>query len=276
MRLLRWFASVSALASIGIAVGWLWADAKTVSDVATGSPEATMTSSIASAQAQPATPLVALPAGDRHQAQPTSPPAVPEPPPVAAQSAVPTPAPKSLPTPAPPAPLEGAQPHTTTLYVGVVPETAGAPAQKASAPSTTSTEQRQAAQADTLAVLPRVPSYGLQTRVDERRDELRRQSDARLDAYRGLHPRMPPWFAAYDDTLERYRDARRYQFRRQRDLGRQRHANWMDAICPWSKPQRDWSAKRSYDRQMEQLDRRAYRDAFVYRPPQDFARPMRW
>jgi hypothetical protein len=121
-----------------------------------------------------------------------------------------------------------------------------------------------------------VAPYGLQALVDERRDLLRKRRSARLDSYGSPSRYMPPWFAAYDDSVERYRDARRSMYRRQRDLGRQRHGSWMDAICPWSKPQRTWSAQRSYLRQMEQLDLQEHRNAFMNWPPPGFTGPAGW
>lgn len=275
MRLPKWFVSISVLASIGIAVGWLWAGDKIGADVTSGSPETTAEPAVAPVQYQAPTPYAVDPAPDLSQAQTTAPPAVSGPPPVAVQieSPVQTANPPQIPAPSAPA---GIQSQTATPGPGSPPEQAAEPPLEVFAPLAAIPEPAQTAQAEAPIVNPLVPPYRLQTLVDERRDQLRRQRDARLDAYRGPRRHMPPWFAAYDDSVERYRDARRSRFRRQRDLGRQRHTSWMDAVCPWSKPRRDRSARRSYQRQMEQLDRRTYRDAFIDRPMYGFSEPGGW
>ena len=125
-------------------------------------------------------------------------------------------------------------------------------------------------------VLPVLPPRSLQTLVDERRDLLRQRRNATLDAYSGRGASMPPWMAAYDDAVERYRDAMRLSYRQRRDYNMARHDRWMDAMCPWSKPQRDWSRQRSVRMQMEQLDRRAARDAWWYGEPAAIAGSAPW
>lgn len=240
MRLPKWFVSISVLATIGIAVGWLWVGDEIASGVAADSPE--------SAEPTPTAVQVLLPAPA------ASPPQVP-----------------GLPTVE-----EGVQPGKYAPDLGSNPEQAVSLPAETAAPPIAATDQEGSAREGAPAVNPPLAPRGPQTPVDERRDQLLRQRDARLDAYRGPGRQMPPWFAPYNDAAERYRDARRSQYRGQRDLGRQRHASWMDAICPWTKPGRDWSAQHSYQRQMEQLDRRAYRDADRYRPPYGFPGPRGW
>lgn len=129
------------------------------------------------------------------------------------------------------------------------------------------------AQADALVFAPPLPPRSLQTLVDERRDQLRAERNAWLDAY--MPGAMPPWFADYNAEVERYRDAQRALWRQRRDYDRLRHESWMDAICPWSKPQRDWSKQRSFETQMRQLDRREAREAYRY-APHGFGAPPRW
>jgi hypothetical protein len=111
--------------------------------------------------------------------------------------------------------------------------------------------------------------------VDERREQIRAERRAAMDAWRGPGM-MPGWFPAYDAAVERYRDGLRAAWRERRDYDQLRHDGWMDALCPWSKPQRAWSKARSYLMQMEQLDRQEARDAWRYGQPYAFGGPMPW
>jgi hypothetical protein len=115
--------------------------------------------------------------------------------------------------------------------------------------------------------LPPAPPPSLQTLVDERRDQLREQREARFDAFRPDYMYWSPGMAYYDRTMDLYRDARRQLHRRQRDYARQYFDGWMDALCPWSKPQRDWTQTRSFLMQQEQLDRQEMRDAWLASRP---------
>lgn len=127
----------------------------------------------------------------------------------------------------------------------------------------------------TVALVPPGPPRTLQSLVDERRDQLRAQRRAMLDAWRGPGM-MPAWFPAYDAAVERYRDALHAAWRERRDFDQLRHDRWMDALSPWSRSQRDWSRQRSYLMQMEQLDRQQARDAWLYRQPYAFGGPLPW
>lgn len=69
------------------------------------------------------------------------------------------------------------------------------------------------------------------------------------------------WYPPYDDAVERYRDAQRSMYLRQRDLDHRRQESWMDSICPLPKRQPAWPAQGRYPRQIEGLDQ-WYRDAF--------------
>lgn len=128
--------------------------------------------------------------------------------------------------------------------------------------------------ADALHFLPPAPPPSPQTLVDERRHLLRQRREAMFDAYGARYGYMPPWRSPYDDHMERYRDAMRLAYRRQRDASRGQHNGWLDAMCPWSKPQRNWSAQRSYLMQMEQLNRREAWDAYL--PYTAIGRPIPW
>ena len=117
------------------------------------------------------------------------------------------------------------------------------------------------------------PPRSLQTLVDERRDLQRERRNTLFDAYSGRHVWMPMGLAAYDQAMDRYHDALRRFQREQRDAAQLQHDAWMDAMCPWSTPQRDWSRQRSFLRQMEQLDRQAWRGAYLYGAPFALAGP---
>jgi len=272
MRLPKWFVSISVLATIGVAVGWLWDSDEIASGVAVDSPESAAAPTVAPVQDQISPPANALPAPDLLQTRPTALPSAPEPTPTAAKVVVPAPAASPPQVPALPTAEARAQPRNYTLDLGSNPEPAAPSPAETPAPPTAVTDQEGAARAGAPAVTPPLRPQSLQTLVDERRDQLRRQSDA----YRGPRRQIPPWFARYNDEAERYQDARRSQYRRQRDLGRQRHARWTDAICPWTKPRRDRSARHSYQRQMEQLNRRAYREAYRYQSPYGYPGPGGW
>jgi hypothetical protein len=125
-------------------------------------------------------------------------------------------------------------------------------------------------------MLPAAPPPSLQTLVDERRDQLRERREAQFDAMSARYAYMSPWMATYDRTMDVYRDAMRQLHRRQRDYSQLHHDTWMDAMCPWSKPQRDWSRRRSYLTQMEQLDRQEAWNAWLAARPYGFAGPIPW
>ena len=159
-------------------------------------------------------------------------------------------------------------------------EVATAPEEVAMAPADVAepgvVPEEQGAGEGAPVVLPVPPPRSLQTLVDERRDLLRQRRNAMFDAYSAGGAYMPPWMTAYDDAVERYRNAMRLTYRQRRDYNMARHDSWMDAMCPWSKPQRDWSRERSVRMQMEQLDRRAARDAWWYGQPAAIAGSAPW
>jgi hypothetical protein len=186
----------------------------------------------------------------------------------------PEPAPVSTQVPAAePAPVSAAIAEAQAEVATAPEDVAMAPAEAAE-PEVAPEEQ--GAGKDALVVLPVPPPRSLQTLVDERRDLLRQRRNAMFDAYSGRGAYMPSWMAAYDDAVERYRDAMRLTYRQRRDYNMARHESWMDAMCPWSKPQRDWSRQRSVRMQMEQLDRRAARDAWWYGEPAAIAGSAPW
>jgi thiosulfate/3-mercaptopyruvate sulfurtransferase len=120
------------------------------------------------------------------------------------------------------------------------------------------------------------PPRSVQNLIDERRDLQRQRRRERFDAYAGRPASLPIGLAAYDDAVERYRDGLRQMHRQRRDYDRWRHDSWMDALCPWSKPQREWTRQRSYLMQLEQLDRQEWWDAHRYGTPVPFTGPARW
>jgi thiosulfate/3-mercaptopyruvate sulfurtransferase len=120
------------------------------------------------------------------------------------------------------------------------------------------------------------PPRSLQTLADERRDLQRERRNALFDGYSVRHVWMPMGFAAQGQVRDRHEDRLRRFHREQRDAVQLQHDAWMDAMCPWSTPQRDWSRQRSFLRQMEQLDRQAWRDAYLYGAPFALAGPYPW
>ncbi len=166
-----------------------------------------------------------------------------------------------------PAPTAG-QPEAAGVATGVQSESPSTAESEPAAAEPQPTAPEQGSQAGAAAqILVPSPPPSLQTLVDERRDMLRKRREAMLDAYGGRHAYMPPWLVGYDNAVEQYREAMRRLYREQRDYSRMRHNSWMDAMCPWSKPQRDWSERRSYQTQMDQLDRREYWDSYLYGRP---------
>jgi hypothetical protein len=123
-------------------------------------------------------------------------------------------------------------------------------------------------------VLPPAPPPSLQTLLDQRRDRIRERRAAMFDAYDRRDASMPPGWAAYADGMDRYRDAMRALYRQRRDHSRQHHNSWMDAFCPWSRPQRERSDLRSYLTQRDWLDWQERRDAFTYGQPWGFGAPL--
>jgi hypothetical protein len=162
---------------------------------------------------------------------------------------------------------------TATAGDTPAPTTAAQPAEK-SQPAASGEEKQDSATVP-IAV-PASPPPSLQTLVDERRDQLRARREAMFDAYSGRYGYMPPWLAQYDAAMDQYRDAMRRLYRQQRDYSRMRHNSWMDAMCPWSRAQRDWSEQRSYLTQMDQLDRQQYWDSYLYRRPFGAFGPIPW
>lgn len=196
------------------------------------------------ATAGPAKPTAAVPAGEG-AAQP--------------MATVPAPEGAEQPTAAAPVPEAGEQP----VVEAQAPDTASLPAavEQSSASADDQAEKQGAVPKLSLPVPPR----SLQTIVDERRDLLRKRRSSQMDAYsRGY---MPPGYSAYYDAVERQRDAMRMMYRWQRDYDRLQHDSWMDAMCPWSKPQRDWVRQRSFQTQMEQLDWQERWRPYPYRQP---------
>ena len=119
---------------------------------------------------------------------------------------------------------------------------------------------------------PPVAPPSLQTLVDQRRDMIRKRREAMYGGY-GY---MPPGWADYRFGMDRYRDAMRALYRQQRDYSRQHHRSWLDAFCPWSKPERDWNEMRGYATQMDQLDWQEYRNAYPYGRPWGYGAPIPW
>jgi hypothetical protein len=149
-------------------------------------------------------------------------------------------------------------------------------AQTAEEPRPAAPGEEQQSSATAPTVVPTSPPRSLQTLVDERRDQLRKRREAMFDAYSRRYAYMPPWLARYDTAMDQYRDAMRRLYRQQRDYSRMRHNSWMDAMCPWSRPQRDWSEQRSYLTQMDQLDRQEHWDRYLYRRPFGAFGPIPW
>ena len=150
------------------------------------------------------------------------------------------------------------------------PKTAGAEVSPPAAPAKPQTPQ------PSPGLLPPAPPASLQTLVDQRRDRVRQQREAMLDAYGWRDDALAPGWAAYRDDMERYRDAMRALYRAQRDYSRQHHNEWMDAFCPWSRPQRDWNELRSYQNQMDWLDWQERRNASLYGQPWGYGPGMPW
>jgi hypothetical protein len=193
-------------------------------------------------------------------------------PPAAAQVAVPQAAPA-------PAEIAAENAQADALAPAEIPPEdaqAAAPAdQPAAAAEPAEAEQAQGPSTSVVELLPPGPPRTLQSLVDERRDQIRAQQRAMLDAWRGPGA-MPAWFPAYDAAVERHRQDLRSAWRQRRDFDQVRHDGWMDAICPWSKPQRNSSRQRSYLMQMEQLDRQEARNASLYGAPPAFGGPIPW
>lgn len=158
---------------------------------------------------------------------------------------------------------------------GMHPEALGEPAGKPEVSATTD-EILEAAPPSRL--LPAAPPPSLQTRIDERRDQHRRQREALFGAARARYPYtppyMPPWMATYDRSRSLYRDGMRQSFRRQRDDSTRHRDSWMDAMCPWSKPQRNQSWMRNDRTRMDPLDRQQVRDAWPATRPYLFGGPV--
>jgi hypothetical protein len=143
----------------------------------------------------------------------------------------------------------------------------------ATEPSVTAETSAPAAEA-VPGLLPPAPPPSLQTLLDQRRDRIRERREAMFDAYDRRDASMPPGWAAYADGRDRYRDAMRALYRQRRDHSRQHHNSWMDAFCPWSRPQRERSDLRSYLTQRDRLDRQERRGAFTYGQPRGFGAPI--
>ncbi len=158
----------------------------------------------------------------------------------------------------------GAAHRVTALAYG---GEAQAPAQASSEPA--AREAATEGAEGTLQGFFLAPPPSLQTLVDERRNAL-------FDAYSERTAWLPIGLAAHDQAIERHQDALRRLHREQRDAAQLQHDAWMDAMCPWSKPQRDWSRQRSFLRQMGQLDRQEWRDAHRYGAPFALAGPYPW
>lgn len=198
--------------------------------------------------------------------------------PVAAQA---NPAPADLAAPQAPAAMPAPIPVAAQMPVMEAPAAAemlAAPQIEGATVEFAVTEGAEAtsaeAQTDASFFSPPLPPRSLQSLVDERRDQLRAERSAALGA--DTPGAMPPWFADYNAGVARYRDAMRSFWRQRRDYDQLRHDSWMDAICPWSKPQRDWSRQRSFATQMRQLDRREAMEAYRFAPPSRFGAPPRW
>ena len=143
----------------------------------------------------------------------------------------------------------------------------------AAEPSVTAETSAPAADA-VPGLLPPVPPASLQTLLDQRRDRIRERREAMFDASGWRDASMPPDWAAYADGMDRYRDASRALYRQRRDYSRQHHNSWMDAFCPWSRPQRERSDRRRYLAQRDRLDWQERRDAFTYGQPWGFGAPL--
>jgi hypothetical protein len=125
-------------------------------------------------------------------------------------------------------------------------------------------------------LVPAPPPPSLQTLVDERRDQLRERHRAMFETMRARSGYLYPWMTEHDRTMDGYRDTMRRLYRQQRDYSQRRHDTLMDAMCPWSKPQRDRFRVRSYLSQMEQLDRREAWSARMGGWPYALSGPLPW
>jgi hypothetical protein len=148
---------------------------------------------------------------------------------------------------------------------------ASPPAMRQPAATEPSVTAETSAPADAVpGLLPPAPPPSLQALLDQRRDRIRERREAMFGTSGWRDASMPPGWAAYADGMDRYRDAMRSLYRQRRDYSRQRHNSWMDAFCPWSRPQRERSDLRSYLIQRDRLDRQERRDAFTSGQPRGF------
>ena len=110
---------------------------------------------------------------------------------------------------------------------------------------------------------PIAPSQ-LQSLVDERREQLRKQRRALLDARRAPPAYSSSWRSDHEEAMNRYREATRAFHRMQRDRARLQRDIWWNTQPPWSRSLRDRAALRSYWIQMQQLGRQEQRDQYLY------------
>lgn len=149
-------------------------------------------------------------------------------------------------------------------------------AEPATEPEVAAVDEEGAQTTGSQVRLPAVPPPTLQDLIDQRRDELRERREALFDAMTGRFAYMSPGLAAHDRAMEDREDAMRQLHRLQRDSARQYQDSMLDTLHPWSRPQRERSRMRSYLMQMEQLDRREARDAWLATRPYAMAGPMPW
>jgi thiosulfate/3-mercaptopyruvate sulfurtransferase len=109
-----------------------------------------------------------------------------------------------------------------------------------------------------------MPPKSLQTRVDERRDALRRQRNDYFDALSGRQLFQPAWMRAREEMMDDYRDSLRAAHREHRDAMRLYTDAMRGLHAPWARHRHDWAEIRGFVSQMEQLDRQELRDRLGY------------
>ncbi|HHH39651.1 MAG TPA: hypothetical protein ENK50_08765 [Sedimenticola sp.] len=114
-------------------------------------------------------------------------------------------------------------------------------------------------------VQPVTPS-SIESLIEQRRDQLRRERKRRLDLLTGRRWRQPPWENAWEDWMDQREDALQALIRARRDAMEARQDAWGRWAHPWTQWRRDWNKARRNAWELDRLNREEYYQRRFYGP----------
>ena len=98
-------------------------------------------------------------------------------------------------------------------------------------------------------------SGSLESKIERRRDQLRRLRENQRDLYTGRRWRQPPWVNAHKDWMDQRENQMKERFQHYRDQAEARRNAMGRWINPWSQWRQDLIKAQRNARELERLDR---------------------